>query len=281
MKSRQQVLGQNFLHHKPTIQKITDLVVREMTACTRAPKSILEIGPGGLALTLPLVKVAVDKKLPLVLVERDRHLEEDILADLEDARALNTTLPYELHFMDAATDKFKELFIDLEKRGLTPVFVASNLPYSASSQILANLCHLNALISGAVVMVQKEVAKRMASPENDSDRGSFSLLIQTYFNPTLSFDVGAGAFNPPPKVTSTVLSLRPLEKPAIHTLEEALAFEKFCKMLFSQRRKMIRKTIPPECHAHFAQLKIDGTERPENLHLDTILALFHFARAAK
>lgn len=266
MRTRQQVLGQNFLHHKPTIEKIVDLIETELS---RSPsRALLEIGPGKLALTHGLTEVAQKRSLPLILVERDRYLEETIRQGAPHAH---------IHFMDAATEKFSNLLSELGQSNQTPVFVASNLPYSASSQILAQLCRRSTLVSGAVVMVQKEMARRMAAAAATPDRGAFSLLIQSYFDVKLAFDVGPGAFSPPPKVTSTIVVMRPLESRLIAQLEEPLKFEQFCKMLFSQRRKMIRNLIPPEHHDVFAKEGMSGTERPEVLELKTVIRLYQRA----
>lgn len=268
MRTRRHALGQNFLHHKPTIDKIASAVTRELERCAaegRAAKSIVEIGPGKLALTNAISPIATEKDLPLILVERDRLLEEDIREGAPNA---------ELHYMDAATDALPALLDELVAKGLGPVFVASNLPYSAASQILANVCHRSSIVAGAVVMVQKEMAERMVAKPGTGDRGSFSLLIQSYFETDWDFDVSPGAFNPPPKVMSSVLALRPLKTPFTAGLPDPLKFEHFCKMLFSQRRKMIRKLVPPEKHALFPKLGISGTERPETLELSTVLALY-------
>ncbi|MBI3541653.1 MAG: ribosomal RNA small subunit methyltransferase A [Deltaproteobacteria bacterium] len=265
MRTRRHALGQNFLHHKPTIEKIARLVAEELDEAPTKPRSLVEIGPGKLALTAELLPLAEARGLPVHLVERDRYLEGGINEGAPSAS---------LHFMDAATDKFTDFLDDLRARSQAPIFVASNLPYSAASQILANLCHRSKDLAGVVVMVQKEMARRMAAPPGGGDRGSLSLLIQSYFKVEAAFDVGPGAFTPPPKVMSTVLKLTPLEKPLTEGLSDPLKFEHFCKMLFSQRRKMIRKLISPEKHQLFPKLGINGTERPETLKLETVLELF-------
>lgn len=264
MRTRRHALGQNFLHHKPTIEKIAKLVESELAASSRKAKSLLEVGPGKLALTKMIEPVAQAAGLPMILVERDKYLEDDIRGGSSA----------ELHFMDAATEKFAELLDALAAEGKAPIFFASNLPYSASSQILARLCHRSHLLAGAVVMVQKELAQRMAAPEGNSERGALSLLIQSYFKVRFAFDVGPGAFSPPPKVMSTVLVLEPLETPATAGLKSPLKFEHFCKMLFSQRRKMVRNQIPSEKHELFPKLGMSGTERPEALKLETVIALY-------
>lgn len=269
MRTRRQALGQHFLRSKTTIEKILARVEDEIRDGTIAPRAILEIGPGKLAITKELSALAKKLSLPLFLVERDRQLEETIHEGLSGGAAST-----ELHFMDAATEKLPALLTELESRGLTPVFVASNLPYSASSQILANLCHELRRVTGCVVMVQKELAQRMAAPPGGSDRGALSLLIQSYFEVVRAFDVSPGAFSPPPKVMSSVLALRPLPAPPGLQLTSPRAFEAFCKKLFSGRRKMIRKLVPPACLPLFPKLGINGTERPETLDLTTILELY-------
>ena len=265
MRTRRHALGQNFLHHKPTIEKITTTVKKRILESSSKPKVLLEVGPGKLALTKPLEAIADELKLDLVLVERDRYLEDTIKDGAPNA---------ELHFMDAATKLFPDLIDRLSEANRTPLFFASNLPYSASSQILANLCHRSRLVSGAVVMVQKELAQRMAAKAGDSARGALSLLIQTYFTVEIDFDVGPGAFSPPPKVMSTVLTLKPLAEPLLRIGEDPLKFEHFCKMIFSQRRKMVRNLFSDEKQQLFPKLGISGTERPEALKLETILELY-------
>ena len=273
MRTRQHALGQNFLHHKPTITKIAALVaseILEIGQLPKRPKTLLEVGPGKLALTHALIPIAIRNTLPMVLVERDRYLEEGIRQGVVNEKNNNITL----YLMDAATEKFTNLIDELKNSGQTPLYFASNLPYSASSKILANLCYRSSDICGATIMVQKELAQRMAAQAGTADRGAFSLLIQSYFEVQIAFDVGPGAFSPPPKVKSTVLKLRPLAAPATTGLDSPKKFEHFCKMLFSQRRKMIRNMIPPEKHELFPKLGISGTERPEVLSLNTVVELY-------
>ncbi|MGE4231886.1 MAG: rRNA adenine dimethyltransferase family protein [Bacteriovoracia bacterium] len=258
MKTRQQVLGQNFLHHKPTIEKILSLTQEQVTKTN--PKSIVEIGPGKLALTLKLNEIATKAQAALYLVERDKKLT----AGLQEAKVLDKTT-----FLDAASDQFIEFLKSIP----TPIYIVSNLPYSASSQIIAQICHARLIlkasgIAGCTFMVQKELATRMAS----QNRGSFSLLVESVFSIKLAFDVSPGAFSPPPRVKSTVLTLQPKFDSIVKTTEELSEFEVFCKALFSKRRKMLRARF--EDQGLFSKLGISGTERPEELDLSTVYALF-------
>jgi 16S rRNA (adenine1518-N6/adenine1519-N6)-dimethyltransferase len=267
MKTRQQILGQNFLHHKPTIEKI--LSAAESVLTSTLPKTLVEVGPGKRAITEGLEALCEKYKLSLALVERDLRLKEGLEENI------NSTIT-SLHFMDAAKDEFGVLM----QNQTAPILFVSNLPYSASSQILAQLCRNVEQLSGAVVMVQKELADRMKAPANTKDRGSFSLMIQSYFSVKVLFDVGPGAFTPAPKVQSSVVELIPLKERFIKTKVEGLKFEQFCKQLFSQRRKMIRKTLADiglkELEKVFKSENLTGTERPENLDLQTVFHLFEW-----
>jgi 16S rRNA (adenine1518-N6/adenine1519-N6)-dimethyltransferase len=130
------------------------------------------------------------------------------------------------------------------------------------------------MVLGCTVMVQKEMADRMLAKESSSHRGAFSLLIQSYFAAKKAFDVGPGAFTPPPKVKSTVLTLFRLKEPVVQNPELALLFEKFCKDLFSRRRKMVRSFLNENQMKILNKTGLDGTQRPEDLELQTIYEIF-------
>lgn len=267
MRSKTHSFGQNFLHHQPTIAKIISTVEQSRIFDAGA---LLEVGPGKLALTRPLAQVAHKHHIPLILVERDYTLQSFILEEMK-----KTGLPENIfnsnsfHLMDAATQKLRELITGIHKQTQKKVLFVSNLPYSASSQIIVQLCYSVPYLLDVVVMVQKELAERIAGRENSKDRGSLSLVVQNYFEPHLLFHVGPGAFSPPPKVQSTVIRLTPRQN---RELPEA--FEFFCKSLFSQRRKMIRSFFSKEDYFLFDELKLTGEERPENLSLETVITLF-------
>ncbi len=261
-KSRGQAFGQNFLHHQPTIDKIIRLATDEIQKTK--PSCILEIGPGKQALTEPLIELTNAHNLPLHLVELDPRLRGPLATFEQDGR---------LHMMDAAHDAFGELLLTLYKTS-GPVYIVSNMPYASASQIIAQVIRAIQIepsaVSGCTIMVQKEMALRMIAPANNSDRGAFSIFIESYFKADKIFDVSPGCFQPPPKVISSVLTLRPLAKSVLQGRVDPLKFEAFCKKLFSQRRKMIRGILKnvalPET--------LSGTERPENLDLETLIKLF-------
>lgn len=266
MRSRRQIFGQHFLVHEPTLKKIKALIEERLKSFPET-KSILEIGPGRLALTRSLIAIGKAINLPIIAVERDRILIEDTKKNAPEVQ---------FQYQDAASEQFVDFLKNLQTQGLTPIFVASNLPYSASSQILARLCQCSHLLTGATVMIQKELAKRMMAPPKSSERGAFTLFMESYFKIQKEFDVGPGAFRPPPKVESTVVSLFPLQlnQSPIRHVKDTKNFEHFCKLLFSQRRKMIHNILGPSFKSAISEVGLSGHERPQELNLETIVALY-------
>jgi 16S rRNA (adenine1518-N6/adenine1519-N6)-dimethyltransferase len=246
------------------VTKVSDIL--RQTRC----KFIIEVGPGDLALTEHLAQLnhLVDQ-LPYAIVERDYRLEAAV------REKIISHYPHtELKMMDAASEDLCAYLSDLCARHGGPGMFVSNLPYSASSQILARLGESRSAITHALVMVQKELAKRMVAGPGDDGRGSFSLLIESHFKCKTLFDVSPGAFSPPPKVMSTVLELVPHQHNPIDELANRRAFEVFCQRLFSGRRKMVRNLVSDHAKNSFESLGLSGQERPETLSLEQILGLY-------
>lgn len=264
MRTRRQALGQHFLKDRSVVTKIVALA--ETLARQHGADAILEVGPGQRAISNDLAALASNLSVPLFLVERDRYL----LPHLSDGWIGEP----ELTFLDAASEGFPKFLRALRERGFKKVLFVSNLPYSASSQILAHLCHESAGLCGAVIMVQKELAQRMTAPAGGKHRGAFSFLIESYFRAGKGFDVSPGAFSPPPQVMSTVLPLEPWHESPVRQVADFEGFERFCKGLFGGRRKMIRNLLPPAAKEAMGRLGLTGEERPETLTLETALALY-------
>ncbi len=272
--SRQKAYGQNFLHHKPTIDKIISTVTESIDP---SAINLIEIGPGEGAITKPLIETSIENKIPLYIIEKDFRLKEGVESFIPKNEKI------ELMMTDATSDEFIKICKRIYHKNKKPICIVSNLPYSVSTSILSNICSL--LLEGVellacIVMVQKEVANRICAEAGDTEnRGSFSLLMQTYFKTKKLFDVSPGAFTPAPKVMSTVLKCTPIQNRFIQNKEEAKNFEKFCKLLFSNRRKMIRKSLsssldPDQLKQVFQDCNLDGTERVETLELKTVYDLF-------
>lgn len=206
--------GQHFLHEKTVIQKIVDEVDPNET------ELIVEVGPGGGALTEKLASMKAKDKL--ILVEADRDLIAPLQNKYKNAKVI---------FEDAVTTSF-----DTHTKTLSWILV-SNLPYNAAAAIIMNaLTSLNQP-KKMVVMVQKEQADRMLA--KPGDLSLLSVAIQLYGAPKRLFNVKPGAFTPPPKVDSTVLAITP--KAEIPTDAEQII--QLAKIGFSSRRKQLHRNL--------------------------------------
>ncbi len=211
-------LGQNFLLDPQVLDKIAD--------AADIDDGVLEVGPGFGVLTKRLcetgkkvVSVEIDKRLIPVLdytlaeFDNVKIIEKDILKT--DVKAL----------------------ID-EEFGGKRISVAANLPYYITTPIITKLIEEKLPIKNIVVMVQKEVAERIASKPGKKDYGAISVLCQYYTNPRLVTIVPKGSFYPAPKVDSAVLCMEVQDKPNVDVLDEKLFF-KVVKAAFAQRRKTL------------------------------------------
>ncbi|PLX78850.1 MAG: ribosomal RNA small subunit methyltransferase A [Desulfuromonas sp.] len=246
--------GQHFLHERKYIDDI-------LAAAAIGPtESVLEIGPGLGALTDHLLKLT-DR---LDVIELDR----DLIERLQQRSEPNL----HLHQGDALALDWDEILA-----GPPYVFVA-NLPYNISSQILFKLIDHRSLFSRAVLMFQKEVGDRICAKPSTRSYGILSVLCQFYFDVASVAVLPPGAFKPPPKVDSMVVSFEPLEQPR-YPVEDDLFFRRVVKAAFRQRRKTLRNSLKSDgfegeeidraCH----DCGIDPARRGETLQLKEFAAL--------
>lgn len=209
-------LGQHFLKDENICRKIIASLQERPFA------QLLEVGPGGGALTKYLVELpAVDFKA----VELDE----------EKVNYLLQTYP-------ALKDKIiHQSFLDIEKPFEGPFTVVGNFPYNISTQILFKLLEWREEVECIVGMFQKEVAQRVAAKEGNKVYGVLSVLIQAFFKVEYLFDVNENSFNPPPKVKSGVIRLLPNEH--IPAMKSEKAFFLLVKTAFNQRRKTLRNAV--------------------------------------
>jgi len=158
--------------------------------------------------------------------------------------------------------------------------VVGNLPYAISSPILQHLARHAGVIDLAVVMLQAEVADRLAAGPGGRDYGVLSLMVQYHFRPEPLFVVPPQAFKPKPKVDSKVVRLTPRPHRCLRPEEESLFFG-FVKQAFSQRRKTLRNClgeVQPKAWARLAEtlrkLGYPATVRAEKISLTHFLQLF-------
>ncbi len=144
------------------------------------------------------------------------------------------------------------------------------MPYQITTPLVFRLLRAaeQGLVARAVLMVQKEVAERIASGPARKSYGRLSVMVQQAAEVKILFHVGAGAFLPPPQVTSTVFSLVPRAQP-LAAVRDAGLFAAVVRAAFGGRRKMLRRSLEPAFGGLLAEALgdagIEGTRRPEEL----------------
>ena len=216
----QKKFGQNFLIN-PTVP---DRIAAE---CGASPEdAILEIGPGIGTMTQYLAE-AYEK---VVCVEIDRALIpvlSETLADYDNVTVIEgDILKIDLDAL------FKEHFAG--KR----VTVCANLPYYITTPILMRLLESRLPFDNITVMIQKEVADRLAAPAAHAEYGAVTASVSYYAHVQKLFNVGAGNFLPKPKVDSAVVRLELYKTPPVSVMDEAMLF-RVIRAAFGQRRKTL------------------------------------------
>lgn len=217
-------MGQNFL--------IEDWVPRDIAAASGAGSGtgVLEIGPGIGPLTRELCALA-DK---VVSVELDKALLPVLAETMADAENF-TLIPGDILKTDIPA------LVDQQFSGLTPL-VCANLPYNITTPVLTALVEADRF-AAITVMIQREVALRIAAAPGTEDYGAFSLYMQYHTEPEVLFDVPPTCFYPAPKVTSAVLHCPVRTAPPVSpACGEAFLF-RVIRAGFAQRRKTLINSL--------------------------------------
>ena len=160
------------------------------------------------------------------------------------------------------------------------LLVFGNLPYGITSQILLKLAASHASLDRAALMVQREVADRIAAPPGSRDYGLLSVTVQMYGPAEKLFTLPPESFSPPPDVHSTVFRWRFAPRFVELGLDEA-SFLPFMRKAFAQKRKTLANNLraagiaPAAVAAALAQAAIDPQARAEALHVEALAALWH------
>ena len=141
-----------------------------------------------------------------------------------------------------------------EKFGEKPVHVVANLPYYITTPIVIKFLEENIPVKSLTIMVQKEVADRMAANPGSKDYGALSAAVQFYTKPTVICKAEPHCFMPQPKVASVVIRLEVLDKPSADVCDKDKFF-KIIKSAFGQRRKTLVNALS---HSPYIKLEKDA-----------------------
>jgi 16S rRNA (adenine1518-N6/adenine1519-N6)-dimethyltransferase len=255
-RGRRRALGQHFLRDGGIARAVVDAVA------PRATDLVVEIGPGQGALTGDLA----------------RRAGRTIALEIDSAlvRALRARLPsVEVIEADARSWPYGSLVRPPGGR----VLVVGNLPYSTGTAILMTLIETRSAIDEIVVMLQREVAERVAAAPGSKSYGSLSVLVQLVADPVVLLRVPPGAFRPPPKVESALLRVTILSAPRVAVQDEE-RFRVVVRAAFAQRRKTIANSLAAalalssaRVHAALLAVRIDPIRRAETLTLEEFARL--------
>ena len=256
-------LGQNFLIDRNTLSKIVE------AAEVESDSLVLEIGAGLGTLSQALA----EKSKKLVAVEKDEQLIPVLSETLAGFGNVEVT----------AADFMRldlELFL-AEKFGDKRCIVVANLPYCITTPVITSLIEHRTRIDRMVLMVQKEVADRLAAAPGSSDYGSLSVMVQFYSSVKIVMKVSRNVFMPAPEVDSAVVRMDILKKPAFDVKDEKLFFE-IVRSAFEQRRKTLLSALTnsrllslsrDSVETILQDAGIDGARRGETLSIEEFAKL--------
>ncbi|HJN00431.1 MAG TPA: 16S rRNA (adenine(1518)-N(6)/adenine(1519)-N(6))-dimethyltransferase RsmA [Gammaproteobacteria bacterium] len=241
-------LSQNFLTDENVINKI----IRSFSLMD--DDHVVEIGPGYGSMTFPIIEIIES----IDVIELDKNLVKH-LNENDHKKSVNVIQA------DALSFDFSSL---LKKK---PMRLIGNLPYHISTPLLFHLLGFSEIFQDFHIMVQKEVADRMASIHGNKTYGRLSVAIQSRCVVSKILDIKPGAFHPRPKVLSSIVKLVP--KASLGT-EMHSRLDRIIKIAFNQRRKKVRNSLKeifsPEV---ISACGIDPNFRAENLSVEDYIRL--------
>jgi 16S rRNA (adenine1518-N6/adenine1519-N6)-dimethyltransferase len=252
-------LGQHFLVDRNILNK----VIR--TAQVGKEDVVVEVGPGLGEMTLALARLAKQ----VIAVEIDPKLAEILKKKLADCPNVEVV----------KSDILKVDFRSFFKKEGHPIKVVANLPYQISTPLLFRFIEAKEVFSTFTLMLQREVAKRMAASPGGREYGRLSVLLQMFLDLSVRFFVPPSAFFPPPKVESAGVHMGWKEKPMVEMQDEEW-FKKVVKACFGYRRKTLvnalkhsELSLPESIESRMEKIEIDPRRRPETLTIEEFIRL--------
>jgi len=248
-------LGQHFLSSPGVVEKI----IRALNP--KPGEFIVEIGPGGGALTFPLLRAHGE----LTVIEFDRDLIEPLA--IEGGRHGRLSIIHR----DVLQVDFGKLGRGHDVEG--PLRLVGNLPYNFSTPILFHVMEHAEAVRDMHFMLQKEVVDRMAAGPGGKEYGRLSVMLQARAKVEPLFRVAPGAFRPPPKVDSAVVRIVPKPTRATSDIDPA-RLERIVRAAFTQRRKILHNALAGVVDdAELQASGIDPRMRAEDVPVEGYLAL--------
>ena len=236
--------GQHFLHDPAVIARIVAALE------VRPGEHLVEIGPGRGALTHELLRRT---DCSFDAIEIDRDLAQRLRGEFTDSPRC------ELHEADALDFDFAAL----ARRRAGRLRIIGNLPYNISTPLLFHLLGQAEAIKDLHVMLQREVVARLAAPPGTGNFGRLTLMLTPYLAVEKLFDVGPGAFQPPPRVWSAVVRLTVRAQPLFSVSPH---YGAVVAAAFAHRRKTLRNALAPLLsREQISACGVDPTARPETL----------------
>jgi len=257
-------LGQNFLIDVNILENIIK------HAGIDKQSGVIEIGPGIGALTEQLA-IHSDKVIAYEIDQRLLPILTDTLGDYENIEVIHR-------------DILKADVVETIQKYFSPnqlIHVVANLPYYITTPILMKLLSDKLPISSLTIMIQKEVAERMAATPNQKSYGSLSIAVQYYTHANLMMDVPKTVFMPQPNVDSSVLKLTLRDHPPVDVMDEEHFFA-IVRACFVHRRKTLRNNLLSYFKNKYTKdqiiqgldrSEIDGKRRGESLNMDEFAQL--------
>jgi 16S rRNA (adenine1518-N6/adenine1519-N6)-dimethyltransferase len=242
--------GQHFLHDHGVIHRLVHYIH------PKQDQQIIEIGPGMGALTFPLL----EKIGSMEVIEIDR----DVISHLQHIGGDKLTI----HNVDALRFDLSQLLTDKQQ-----LRIVGNLPYNISTPLIFHLLEYAPHIDDMHFMLQKEVVDRITAEPNSKTYGRLSIMVQYHCDTEYLFYVGPEAFNPPPKVDSAVLRLKPWQQKP-YQANDIKCLSLVVTQAFSMRRKTLRNTLKKLLTTdQIESVDIDPSLRPENLSVKNYVDL--------
>lgn len=220
-------LGQNFLIDEDVVNGIID----KSKVCKE--DLVIEIGPGLGTLT----KLLLEKAGKVVCIELDKRMVNivtDRFSLYENFEVINEDV--------LKVDLQKIIEENLEKYSLKRAKIVANLPYYITTPIIMKLLEDRLALESITVMVQKEVAQRLAEKPGEKESGAITYAINYFTDAEVVIDVPNNSFIPAPEVNSSVIKLTLLEKPRVKVKNEKTLF-KVIKIAFMQKRKTLLNAL--------------------------------------